>query len=188
MAERLQLFSFSGKYRILHTTWLAFFISFMVWFNHAPLMVILRDVFSMSDQEVKVLLLLNVALTIPARIIVGMLVDNYGPRRMFSGILVASGFMCAFFAMAQTFQQLALARFLLGFVGAGFVVGKSAFEVGGNHAEMFSEGLGKLRQAAVPHAVGHLGHISLSLSKQFGGLVKPFNADEFTCGSAGNCG
>ena len=123
MAERLQLFSFSGKYRILHTTWLAFFISFMVWFNHAPLMVILRDVFSMSDQEVKVLLLLNVALTIPARIIVGMLVDNYGPRRMFSGILVASGFMCAFFAMAQTFQQLALARFLLGFVGAGFVVG-----------------------------------------------------------------
>lgn len=123
MSEKLQLLSFSGKYRILHNTWLAFFISFMVWFNHAPLMVILRDVFSMSDQEVSVLLLLNVALTIPARIIVGMLVDTYGPRRLFAGILVMSGILCCFFALAQTFQQLALARFLLGFVGAGFVVG-----------------------------------------------------------------
>lgn len=123
MSEKLQLLSFSGKYRILHNTWLAFFISFMVWFNHAPLMVILRDVFSMSDQEVSVLLLLNVALTIPARIIVGMLVDTYGPRRLFSSILVMSGILCCFFALAQTFQQLALARFLLGFVGAGFVVG-----------------------------------------------------------------
>ncbi|RLA40229.1 MAG: MFS transporter [Gammaproteobacteria bacterium] len=122
-AEKLNLLSFSGKYRILHSTWLAFFISFMVWFNHAPLMVIIRDVFALSDQEVKILLLLNVALTIPARIVVGMLVDSYGPRRLFSGILVISGGLCCFFALAQNFQQLALARFLLGFVGAGFVVG-----------------------------------------------------------------
>lgn len=123
MSEKLQLLSFTGKYRILHTTWFAFFISFMVWFNHAPLMVIIRDVFALSDQEVSVLLLLNVALTIPARIVVGMLVDTYGPRRLFSSILVVSAVLCSFFALAQTFQQLALARFLLGFVGAGFVVG-----------------------------------------------------------------
>lgn len=122
-SEKLNLLSFSGKYRILHSTWMAFFISFMVWFNHAPLMVVIREVFALSDQEVKVLLLLNVALTIPARIVVGMLVDSYGPRRLFSGILVISGCLCCFFALAQNFQQLALARFLLGFIGAGFVVG-----------------------------------------------------------------
>ncbi len=60
----------------------------MVWFNHAPLMPIIREVFNLTSQEVSVLLMLNVALTIPARIIVGMMVDNYGPRKMFSGILI----------------------------------------------------------------------------------------------------
>ena len=123
MSETLHLLSFSGKYRILHTTWLAFFISFMVWFNHAPLMVIIRDVFALNDQQVNLLLLLNIALTIPARIVVGILVDSYGPRRLFSSILVVAGGLCCFFALAQNFQQLAVARFLLGFVGAGFVVG-----------------------------------------------------------------
>ena len=123
MSQKLNLLSFKGNIRILHTTWFAFFISFMVWFNHAPLMSVIREVFNLTNQEVSVLLILNVALTIPARIVVGMMVDSFGPRRMFSGILVLSSFLCLFFAWAQTFEQLALARFLLGFVGAGFVVG-----------------------------------------------------------------
>ena len=123
MSQKLNLLSFKGNIRILHTTWFAFFLSFMLWFNHAPLMSIIREVFKLTPQEVSVLLILNVALTIPARIVVGMMVDSIGPRRMFSGILILSSFLCLFFAWAQTFQQLALARFLLGFVGAGFVVG-----------------------------------------------------------------
>ena len=121
--SRLNLFSFSGNMRILHLTWFAFFITFMVWFAHAPLMVVIRDTFGLSDQEVKALLILNVAMTIPARIVVGMLVDRLGPRIMFSSILILSGIFCIAFAMAQNYQQLATIRFLLGFVGAGFVVG-----------------------------------------------------------------
>ncbi|MCK5905451.1 MAG: MFS transporter, partial [Gammaproteobacteria bacterium] len=66
---------------------------------------------------------LNVALTIPARIIVGMLVDKYGPRQMFATILILGGLSSIGFALTQTYQQLALVRFLSGFVGAGFVVG-----------------------------------------------------------------
>ncbi len=123
MSEKLKLFSFSGKTRILHLTWIAFFLSFMVWFNHAPLMGIIRDSFGLSDQQVKVILIMNVALTIPARILVGMLVDRLGPRLMFSGILVLSGLLCLPFALADSFTELAITRFLLGFVGAGFVVG-----------------------------------------------------------------
>jgi len=121
--SRLNLLSFSGNVRILHLTWFAFFISFMVWFAHAPLMVVIRETFGLSDQEVKALLILNVAMTIPARIVVGMLVDRFGPRIMFSSILILSGIFCIAFAMAQNYQQLATMRFLLGFVGAGFVVG-----------------------------------------------------------------
>ena len=123
MSARLNLLSFKDDTRILHMTWFAFFLSFVVWFNHAPLMASIRDSLSLSDQQIKTLLILNVALTIPARIVIGMLVDRFGPRIMYSLLLAISSGLCLFFALADTFQQMALARFLLGFVGAGFVIG-----------------------------------------------------------------
>ena len=120
---RMNLVSFSGKMRILHLSWFAFFLTFVVWFNHAPLMASIRDVFGLSPQQVKMLLILNVALTIPARIIIGMLVDKFGPRLVYSCLMFLSSFFCFFFAFADSFEMLALARFMLGFVGAGFVIG-----------------------------------------------------------------
>ena len=123
VSSKLNLFSFSGKVKILHLSWFAFFLSFFVWFNMAPLLGFMRETLQMTDQQIKILLILNVALTIPARIVVGMLVDHFGPRRMYSLLLVISAFLCFGFAWAETFEQLAIMRFLLGFVGAGFVIG-----------------------------------------------------------------
>jgi len=115
--------SFTGRAKILHMTWFAFFVTFLVWFSHAPLLIAIQETMGLSDQQIKTLLILNVALTIPARIITGMLVDVYGPRKTYSAMLVATAGLCFFFATAQTFEALALARFLMGFVGAGFVIG-----------------------------------------------------------------
>ncbi len=121
--SKFDVFSFKGKTRILHLTWFAFFLTFLVWFNHAPLLIAIKDSMGLSDQQIKILLILNVALTIPARIIIGMLVDAYGPRLIYSLLLFFSSFLCFFFAIADTYEMLALARFLMGFVGAGFVIG-----------------------------------------------------------------
>ena len=77
----------------------------------------------MTNAQWKALLILNVALTIPARIVIGMLVDKFGPRYVYSGLLICSAFLCWGFAFAQTYEQLALFRFLCGFIGAGFVIG-----------------------------------------------------------------
>jgi len=120
---RLNLLRFEPRITVLHLTWLAFFVSFVVWFNHAPLMAAIRASLKLSDQQVAALLILNVALTIPARIIVGMLVDKLGPRLMYALLLAISGGLCIFFGLARSFETLAVARFLLAFVGAGFVVG-----------------------------------------------------------------
>ncbi len=122
-SNKLNLLSFSGNIRILHMTWLAFFISFMVWFNHAPLMLMIAETLHMTKSEIKTILILNVALTIPARIIIGMLVDKFGPKRTFSTLLALGSMPCFLFAFADSFEQLAIARFLSGFVGAGFVIG-----------------------------------------------------------------
>ncbi len=122
-ASKLNLFSFTGKTKILHLTWIAFFISFFVWFNHAPLLIAIKETLGLSSQQIKTLLILNVALTIPARIIIGMLVDKFGPKRTYASLLSLGSIPCFMFALADTFEQLALARFLMGFVGAGFVIG-----------------------------------------------------------------
>ena len=121
--SKLNLLSFSGKTRILHLTWIAFFISFFVWFNHAPLLITIKESLGLTSQQIKTLLILNVALTIPARIIIGMLVDKFGPKRTYATLLSLGSIPCFMFALADSFEQLALARFLLGFVGAGFVIG-----------------------------------------------------------------
>lgn len=109
--------------RLLHLSWFAFFLTFMVWFSHAPLKPLIMEAFNLTGAQWKALLILNVALTIPARIVVGILVDKFGPRIVYSLLLFSSGIMCLAFASAQTYEQLALTRFLLGFVGAGFVIG-----------------------------------------------------------------
>lgn len=122
--HKINLFALGDpKIKTLHITWFAFFLTFMVWFNHAPLLVFMKEAFDMSTQQVKALMILNVALTIPARIIVGMLVDKIGPRKVYSALLIASGAICLAFATATSYEQLALLRFLMGFVGAGFVIG-----------------------------------------------------------------
>jgi MFS transporter, NNP family, nitrate/nitrite transporter len=119
----LKLLSREPKIRVLHLSWLAFFITFVVWFNHAPLMAAIRDTFGLSKEQVSALLIMNVALTIPARIVVGMLVDRLGPRLMYASLLAISGVICLIFAMAKSYEVLAASRLALGFVGAGFVVG-----------------------------------------------------------------
>lgn len=121
--NQFNMFSFTGKMKILHLSWMAFFITFVVWFNHAPLMGLIAKSLNISMAEVKTLLILNVALTIPARIIIGMLTDKFGPRVTYSFLLFTGSLPCFWFALAPDFTQLATARLLLGFVGAGFVIG-----------------------------------------------------------------
>lgn len=119
----IRILSFTGKMKVLHLSWMAFFITFMVWFNHAPLLAVIGDSLGLSSSEIKTLLILNVALTIPARIIIGMLTDKYGPRLVYALLLAICSIPCFMFAVADNFEQAALSRFLLGFIGAGFVIG-----------------------------------------------------------------
>jgi len=122
--EKLNVLNFSNKsIRTLHITWIAFFITFVMWFSHAPMKPFIMAAFDMSNAQWKALLILNVALTIPARIVIGILVDKFGPRKVFSSLLIISSFFCFGFAFATSYEQLALFRFLCGFVGAGFVIG-----------------------------------------------------------------
>ncbi|MBT1451330.1 NarK family nitrate/nitrite MFS transporter [Glaciecola sp. XM2] len=122
-SEKFNIFKFHGKMKVLHLSWMAFFITFLVWFNFAPLLQAVKETLGLTTDQIKTLLILNVALTIPARVVIGMLTDKYGPRLVYSWLLALCSIPCFMFAMADSFIQAAIARFLLGFIGAGFVIG-----------------------------------------------------------------
>ena len=117
------LFSLQGRYRILHQTWFAFFLTFVCWFNFAPFATTIGKELHLAPEQIKTLGICNLALTIPARIIIGMLLDKFGPRITYSLLLMFAVIPCLATALAQDFNQLVISRLLMGIVGCGFVVG-----------------------------------------------------------------
>ncbi|MFC7704228.1 MFS transporter [Plastorhodobacter daqingensis] len=110
--------------RALHLTWIAFFICFYVWFNMAPLASsMLASADWLTRDDIRLFAIANVALTIPARIIVGMALDRWGPRRVFSVLMVTMAIPTFVFAFGTTKEQLFMSRLVLSSVGASFVVG-----------------------------------------------------------------
>jgi MFS transporter, NNP family, nitrate/nitrite transporter len=117
------LLRFRGRHRVLHLTWFAFFLSFVVWFAFAPIAGMIGAELGLSGDQLTVLALCNVALTVPARLLIGMALDRWGPRRVYAGILLYGAIPTALTALATTFEQLVVARLAASVVGAGFVVG-----------------------------------------------------------------
>jgi NNP family nitrate/nitrite transporter-like MFS transporter len=112
------------RIRTLHYTWIAFFMTFYIWFNLAPLATTMLDsVGWLTKEHVKIMMIANVALTIPARIVVGALIDRYGARIVFTALMVTMAFPTIAFAFGNSFMQLLIARLVLSSVGAGFVIG-----------------------------------------------------------------
>ena len=123
--ERPRLLDFDQeRIRVLHFTWIAFFMTFYVWFNLAPLATTMRASEDwLTKEHIKVLLIANVALTIPARIVVGTLIDRFGARVVFTWLMITMSIPAIVFAFSDTFTQMLISRLLLSCVGAGFVIG-----------------------------------------------------------------
>jgi MFS transporter, NNP family, nitrate/nitrite transporter len=118
-----EMWQFRGRYKILHITWFAFFLTFVCWFNFAPFATTIGKELSLTPDQIKTLAICNLALTIPARIIIGMILDRFGPRITFSCILFFAAIPCFATALSQNYTHLVISRLLMGIVGSGFVVG-----------------------------------------------------------------
>lgn len=109
--------------RTLHLTWIAFFLTFVAWFNMAPFNTTIMHQLGLTQDQLNILMICNVVLTIPARIVIGTLTDQYGPQKVFTGLLLFAGGVCVTFSLSQSFEGLLVNRLLMGIVGGGFVVG-----------------------------------------------------------------
>ncbi|MDQ0256192.1 NNP family nitrate/nitrite transporter-like MFS transporter [Evansella vedderi] len=121
----MDIFKFKNeRMKVLHLTWIAFFVSFFTWFNMAPLATTMLESSNwLTNDHIAALAIINVALTIPARIVIGMLIDRFGPRVVYSGLLVTMSIPTFMFAFGDTWTQLMISRLLLSSIGASFVIG-----------------------------------------------------------------
>jgi len=142
-----------GRWRILHLAWVSFFLTFVVWYSLGAFSTTIARVLHLTKEQSQVLLLCNLALTIPARVGIGMLADRFGPRRVYTWLLAFASVPCFAVALSNHFWQLVICRLLISCAGAGFVVGIrlvgewfDASEIG--TAEGIYGGLGNFGMAA----------------------------------------
>jgi NNP family nitrate/nitrite transporter-like MFS transporter len=122
-ATRIQLRDFtSAPMRAFHMSWFAFFASFVAWFAIAPLMPVIRDDLGLTKEQVGNTVIASVAITIFVRLLVGRLLDRYGPRRVYSSLLVLGSIPVMTIGLVQSYETFLLMRMAIGAIGASFVV------------------------------------------------------------------
>jgi len=108
--------------RTFHLAWVSFFACFVGWFAAAPLMPTIRGELGLSPAQVANLGIASVIAAIPARVLVGWLCDRFGPRRTYAALLVLGAGPVAAVGLVRDYEQLLVVRFLVGGVGASFVI------------------------------------------------------------------
>ncbi|HTE33301.1 MAG TPA: MFS transporter [Chryseolinea sp.] len=120
---RLSIFSGRGvQMRTFHITWLTFFFCFFAWFGIAPLMPLVSEQLHLTQAQKGNVAIAAVSATIVARLIIGRLTDKYGPRKVYTWLLVICAFPVIFIGLADSYITFLLFRLGIGIVGASFVL------------------------------------------------------------------
>jgi MFS transporter, NNP family, nitrate/nitrite transporter len=122
-ATRIKLFSFSTpQMRAFHMSWLAFFVCFFAWFAVAPLMPVIKDDFGLTKDQIANINIAAVGITILVRLLIGPMCDKYGPRAVYSALLVLGAIPVVGIAFAKSYASFLVFRLAIGAIGASFVV------------------------------------------------------------------
>ena len=122
-ATRIDLFSLrTVPMRAFHLTWMAFFVCFFAWFACAPLMPLIQREFGLSIDQVANINIAAVAATILVRLVIGPMCDRYGPRKVYTVLLVLGAFPVLGAALSGGYTSFLLCRLGIGAVGASFVI------------------------------------------------------------------
>jgi NNP family nitrate/nitrite transporter-like MFS transporter len=122
-ATRIQLFSFSTpQMRAFHMSWLGFFVCFFAWFAVAPLMPVIKGELKLSPDEIANINIAAVGITILVRLLVGPLCDKFGPRVVYTTLLIIGALPVFGIATATSYTSFFIFRLLIGGIGASFVI------------------------------------------------------------------
>ena len=120
---RLNIFSLKGvQMKTFHITWLTFFFCFFAWFGMAPLMKIAREQLHLTKDQIGNIQIASVSATIIARLIIGRLIDKYGPRIIYTWLLVLCAIPVLLIGTSHSYTSFLLFRLAIGVIGASFVI------------------------------------------------------------------
>lgn len=122
-ATKLELFNLKSK--PIQTFWItsiAFFMCFFAWFGIVPFMpYVVKDLGLTPDQKWNSIIL-AVTGTVFARLLIGKLCDQYGPRLCYTWLLMVGAIPVICIGFVQTPMQFLICRLFIGFIGASFVI------------------------------------------------------------------
>ncbi|MFN6947016.1 MAG: MFS transporter [Cytophagaceae bacterium] len=122
-ATRINLFDFkSTPMRAFHFAWFSFFLCFFGWFGIAPLMPIVREELNLTQSQIGNIIISSVAITIFSRLIIGYLVDKFGPRITYSVLLIFGSLPVMSIGLSNSYESFLLFRLAIGAIGASFVI------------------------------------------------------------------
>jgi MFS transporter, NNP family, nitrate/nitrite transporter len=116
---------FKGKgvqMRTFHITWLTFFFCFFAWFGMASLMPIAKEQLGLTKDQLGNIQIASVSATIIARLLIGRFVDKFGPRIVYTWLLVICSVPVLFIGLAQSYESFLFFRLAIGVIGASFVI------------------------------------------------------------------
>ncbi len=102
---------------------LSFFVCFAAWGLVSAFAIVFRERFALDASQTALLVAVPVLLGALARLPVGILGDRYGGRKVFATLMLVCALPVAAVPSADTFEQLLVTAFLLGFAGSSFAVG-----------------------------------------------------------------
>ena len=122
-AVHINLFDFKTvPMRTFHVTWMAFFMCFFGWFGIAPLMPLVRHDLGLTKTQIGNTIIASVMITILVRLIIGWLCDRFGPRRVYTGLLILGSFPVMAIGLSHNYETFLLFRLAIGAIGASFVI------------------------------------------------------------------
>ncbi|KAJ7719244.1 nitrate/nitrite porter [Mycena maculata] len=108
--------------RSFHLSWLGFFVAFLSWFAFPPLIPdAIKSDLELTQQVISNSNIVALAATLGVRLVVGPLVDRYGPRKVMAGLLILGAIPSGLAGTAHNAQSLYVLRFFIGILGGTFV-------------------------------------------------------------------
>jgi NNP family nitrate/nitrite transporter-like MFS transporter len=121
--SKLNIFSLKGvQMKTFHITWLTFFFCFFAWFGMAPLMKMAREQLHLSKDQVGNIQIASVSATIVARLLIGRLIDKFGPKVIYTWLLILCAIPVLLIGTSQSYLSFLVFRLAIGVIGAAFVI------------------------------------------------------------------
>lgn len=93
----------------------------LLWFSINPLILKVQESLEVDEETIWLSIVSTLAGSLLTRLASGLVVDKYGPRLPFAGILLLACIPCLCLGLVQTGWELIVVRFFLGMGGGAFV-------------------------------------------------------------------